>query len=200
VGKFEVFATSRTEENDEEVRLMAETIGGVVINGVVVPDEQLPEGARVSIALQAEPQEFSADERAEFQAWNRASDKALALVDGRTNGGTSMNDTISTSPMITIAPDVGPVLQKGAAESKFAVILELIRNCFPQILSMNVFLQEDWCEPSSIRIVIEILLESHSDDREKESQQWREFNQQLVSQVALDHLLLFLVRPRYPAR
>jgi hypothetical protein len=37
-------------------------------------------GVRVAIALQPVPT-FTAEEREEFAAWNRASDKALDLVD-----------------------------------------------------------------------------------------------------------------------
>jgi hypothetical protein len=67
---------------------MSAFIGGVVKNGVIVPDQQLPEGARVSIALQPEPLTFTPEERAEFEAWNRASDKALELVERLARGQT----------------------------------------------------------------------------------------------------------------
>ena len=59
---------------------MPETIGGVVKNGVIVPDAPFPEGVRVAIALQP-AFTFTPEEREEFEAWNRASDKALELVD-----------------------------------------------------------------------------------------------------------------------
>jgi hypothetical protein len=59
---------------------MAETIGGVVKNGVIVPDAPFPEGVRVSITLQP-PLTFTPEEREEFEAWNHASDKALELVE-----------------------------------------------------------------------------------------------------------------------
>ena len=54
-----------------------EAIGGVVRNGVVVPDSPLPEGLRVDLTLSTRPVEFTPEEQAEFDAWNGLSDRAL---------------------------------------------------------------------------------------------------------------------------
>ena len=56
-------------------------IGGVVRNGLVVPDhdEPLPEGARIEIILplsEAPPALL-----AEIEVWERASDEAWAMID-----------------------------------------------------------------------------------------------------------------------
>ena len=56
-------------------------IGGIVKNGVIVPegDAQLPEGARVEIALSAV--NVSPELKAELAAWERTSDEAWAMID-----------------------------------------------------------------------------------------------------------------------
>jgi hypothetical protein len=59
---------------------MAETwpVWGMVKNGVVVPHNPLPEGILVQIVLPPPGQiEFTPEEQAEFDAWERASDEAL---------------------------------------------------------------------------------------------------------------------------
>lgn len=60
---------------------MEDTITGVVKDGVVVPDRALPEGARVEVRLAPTRLTFTPEEQAEFDAWNRASDSALELVE-----------------------------------------------------------------------------------------------------------------------
>jgi hypothetical protein len=57
-------------------------IQGVVRGGCVVPDAPLPEGARVEVRVVEPPPEVPADLQAEFEAWGRASDRALDLIDG----------------------------------------------------------------------------------------------------------------------
>jgi hypothetical protein len=111
-----------------------------------------------------------------------------------------MIETVTTEPPVTIAPDVPALLKERNAESEFPELLALIRKCFPQTLSLEVYLQDDWAEPTSIRVVIETFLASTAGDDERVRQQWREFDQQLIPLVPLDHLLLFLVLPRYIAR
>jgi hypothetical protein len=59
---------------------MATTIGGIVKQGIVVPNSPLPEGARVEIRI-CEPSESSTELQAEFEAWDRASADALELVE-----------------------------------------------------------------------------------------------------------------------
>jgi hypothetical protein len=56
---------------------------GVVRDGRVVTDVPLPEGARVEVRLLAPPPEVPPDLQAEFDAWYRASDRALEQVDER---------------------------------------------------------------------------------------------------------------------
>jgi hypothetical protein len=56
-------------------------IGGIVKNGVVVPDgdAKLPEGARVEIALSYA--EIPPELKAELEAWERAGDDAWRMID-----------------------------------------------------------------------------------------------------------------------
>jgi hypothetical protein len=55
-------------------------VPGIVRDGRVVPDTPLPEGARVEVRLVGPPAEVPPDLQAEFEAWGRASDRALELV------------------------------------------------------------------------------------------------------------------------
>ena len=57
-------------------------IQGVVRDGRVVPDAPLPEGARVEVRLLEPLPEVPPDLQGEFEAWGRASDRALDLIDG----------------------------------------------------------------------------------------------------------------------
>jgi hypothetical protein len=59
---------------------MATTVGGIVREGIVVPNSPLPEGARVEIRV-CEPSETPAELQVDFDAWDRASVDALELVD-----------------------------------------------------------------------------------------------------------------------
>jgi len=59
---------------------------GVVKEGRVVPDSPLPEGARVEVRLAGSVPEVPADLLAEFEAWGRASDRALALAEVAAEG------------------------------------------------------------------------------------------------------------------
>ena len=54
---------------------------GIVKNGVIIPNTPLPEGACVAIQVQETTHQFTPEEQAEFDAWNRASDNALELVE-----------------------------------------------------------------------------------------------------------------------
>ena len=58
---------------------MQAVVQGTVKDGVIVPEGPLPEGARVEIRLL--PLEMPPEWQEEFEAWNRASDKALDLVE-----------------------------------------------------------------------------------------------------------------------
>jgi hypothetical protein len=60
---------------------MATATWGVVRNGVVVPHGSLPEGAWVQLTIPTERIEFTPEELAEFEAWDRASDEALESVE-----------------------------------------------------------------------------------------------------------------------
>ncbi len=59
---------------------MALTVRGVVRKGVVIPEVPLPEGEAVEIIL-ADSADLPPDLKEELAAWNRASDKALELVE-----------------------------------------------------------------------------------------------------------------------
>lgn len=54
-----------------------EVIGGIVRNGVVVPDSPLPEGVRVDVTISTREVVIPPELQAEFDAWDRASDRAL---------------------------------------------------------------------------------------------------------------------------
>jgi hypothetical protein len=56
-------------------------VQGVVRDGRVIPDAPLPEGARVEVRLVGPP-DVPPELQAEFDAWGRASDRALAQVEG----------------------------------------------------------------------------------------------------------------------
>lgn len=62
-------------------------VQGVVKEGRVVPDAPLPEGVRVEVRVVGLPPEIPPELRAEFEAWGRASDRALELVDGVASEG-----------------------------------------------------------------------------------------------------------------
>ena len=57
------------------------TIPGVVKNGVIIPraDHPLPEGMRVDILISS--MEIPPELRAEFEAWDAASEEAWTLID-----------------------------------------------------------------------------------------------------------------------
>jgi hypothetical protein len=56
-------------------------IQGVVREGRVVPDSPLPEGVRVEVRLVGPSPEVPPELLAEFEAWGRASDRALELAE-----------------------------------------------------------------------------------------------------------------------
>jgi hypothetical protein len=60
---------------------MTTTVWGVVREGRVVPSSPLPEGARVEIRLADPLPDVPEGLQSEFEAWGRASDKALDLVE-----------------------------------------------------------------------------------------------------------------------
>jgi hypothetical protein len=60
---------------------MKTTVWGVVREGRVVPSSPLPEGAHVEIRLAEPPAQVSEDLQAEFEAWGRASDNAMDLIE-----------------------------------------------------------------------------------------------------------------------
>ena len=60
---------------------MARSVGGIVREGVVVPDVPLPEGRRVEIVVADDEPEVPPDLREELDAWERASSNALDLVE-----------------------------------------------------------------------------------------------------------------------
>jgi hypothetical protein len=64
-------------------------VRGVVRQGQVVLDAPLPEGVQVEVRLLGPAPELPPELLAEFEAWGRASDRALELVDGPApEGGT----------------------------------------------------------------------------------------------------------------
>jgi hypothetical protein len=56
-------------------------VGGIVQQGVIIPDSPLPEGARVEVIWNPTVPAVPPGLDEEWQAWYRASDQALALVD-----------------------------------------------------------------------------------------------------------------------
>jgi hypothetical protein len=65
----------------QEVAIMAVIIAGVVKNGVIVPHSPLPEGAAVEIHVSERVLEVPPELQAEFDAWDRASNDSLDLVE-----------------------------------------------------------------------------------------------------------------------
>jgi hypothetical protein len=65
--------------------IMTEKIHGVVQNGCIVPDVELPEGTCVVITIAEGMPEVTPELQAEFDAWNGASDQALELVERLAN-------------------------------------------------------------------------------------------------------------------
>jgi hypothetical protein len=61
---------------------MSTIISGIVRDGLVVPNTPLPEGARVEIFVAEAQVEVPDALQAEFDAWDRSSAEALALVEG----------------------------------------------------------------------------------------------------------------------
>jgi hypothetical protein len=61
---------------------MPVVVPGVVVEGRVVPDSPLPEGARVEVLVDTSSPEISPELAAELEAWGRASDRALEAVEG----------------------------------------------------------------------------------------------------------------------
>jgi hypothetical protein len=57
------------------------TIPGVVLNGVVVPNIPLPEGAHVEIQVKEKAPEIPPELQEELAAWQQASANALAMVE-----------------------------------------------------------------------------------------------------------------------
>jgi hypothetical protein len=57
------------------------TISGIVINGVVVPNTPLPEGARVEIQLQGNRQSVPPELQEEFDGWERAGAGTVEMVE-----------------------------------------------------------------------------------------------------------------------
>ncbi len=60
---------------------MSFTIAGSVKNGVVVPNEPLPEGAFVEVRIVSGPIEVPPELQAELGAWQQAGAEALELVE-----------------------------------------------------------------------------------------------------------------------
>ena len=56
-------------------------VHGTVQDGRVVPDAPLPEGVRVEVRVMGPPPQVPPELRAEFEAWERASDRALELAE-----------------------------------------------------------------------------------------------------------------------
>jgi hypothetical protein len=65
---------------------MTRTISGLVKDGVIIPDVPLPEGARVAIVVPGTPEEVPPELQAEMEGWDRASARALELVERLAEG------------------------------------------------------------------------------------------------------------------
>jgi hypothetical protein len=66
---------------DMGIDRMSIIISGVVKDGLIIPSTPLPEGSRVEILVTEARLEIPADLQAEFEAWDRSSADALALVE-----------------------------------------------------------------------------------------------------------------------
>jgi hypothetical protein len=64
-----------------EINRMSTIVSGVVKDGLIVPSAPLPEGARVEILVAEARLDIPPPLQAEFDAWDRSSAEALALVE-----------------------------------------------------------------------------------------------------------------------
>jgi hypothetical protein len=65
----------------EEENSMANSVGGIVKDGLVVPHSPLPEGAHVEIRVLDGALAVPPDLQEELEAWQRAGAEALELVE-----------------------------------------------------------------------------------------------------------------------
>lgn len=128
---------------------MIRSTGGTVINGVIVPDDPLPDNTYVVIAVANAPREV-------FERLQRR-----PMFSPPTNMSASQHDGVR----LVIDPDVALVLQYHNAESAFARRLDAIRSFFPEAREFMVYLEEELYEAAWIRIRIQVLLPAgYSDD------------------------------------
>ena len=97
--------------------------------------------------------------------------------------------SVTVSPKATISPDVDEFLRNNGAQVAFQTICELIRECFPEVLSVQTDLIEDHDEPGWQRVRIWFTLPAAS-DLEHVLEQQRLFLERFMS--------LFLKAPLSP--
>jgi hypothetical protein len=61
--------------------MVGKVVAGYVRDGHVILTEPLPDGTAVDVRVTAMPGEFTPEERAEFEAWNQLSHRALERVE-----------------------------------------------------------------------------------------------------------------------
>jgi hypothetical protein len=122
----------------ERKSTFVERMGGVVKDGLIVPDRPLPESAYVEIALPNAPREIV----------QRVRERHLARAEGLLPSGMG-----SGSLDVVIDPDVPALLRYHGAEQAFATLQQVLRECFPEMTVLTVSLEEDHDCPGWFRVV-----------------------------------------------
>jgi hypothetical protein len=99
---------------------------------------------------------------------------------------------------IVIDPAVPEFLKQHDAEEDFKTGCALVRECFPEMLSLRAKLQEDWDEPDWIRVVLEVKVPA-AHPLDLLSEQRKRFINRFLEAVPLDHVPLFLLREEFAA-
>jgi hypothetical protein len=106
--------------------------------------------------------------------------------------------SVSTSPNVTIGSGVQDFLRQNDAETAFQTICELIRECFPETLSVEAELQEDHDEPNWWRVRMLFTLPAAC-PLERVLEQQRLFQEQFMAQVPFAQVPLFLALDTFAA-
>jgi hypothetical protein len=144
-------------------------LGGVVKDGVIVPDSPLPEGAYVEITVPNAPRD---------------------IVE-RVRERTTPESALVGATHIKIDPLIEPFLRYHNAEPVFAALRKSIETCFPGMRALVCELEEDYDVQGMLHVICRIILPADS-DLERRNQQRREFNQryQEVVPTALKRLFV----------
>jgi hypothetical protein len=99
--------------------------------------------------------------------------------------------SVTTTPNLTVGPGVSDFLRRNNAEASFQTACDLIREYFPETLSVEAELQEDHDEPGWRRVRLLFTLPSAC-PLERVLEQQRLFQEQFLEQVPFAQVPLFL--------